>query len=246
MTRFLVALAAVLTLTACAPPSPDVAALDHEFARRSTVRVDVELTVRADDAPAGHTFRQRGVLKLSPSGADGADLVLESSHDGPRSLHSIQTGGHVYYDRPPWSRMPLVVDEVTCDVPSYIGCLVDVLRPGVAEALLAASVSTAPDGAGTVRHSGVITGDRLHQAAGKRLLSLPMSVVPAALSGDAEHSWSMWIGADGLPRRVQASGPMSSVVPEPVSGLFMTVDIRFHDWGGSRTISAPADYIDVG
>lgn len=33
--------------------------------------------------------------------------------------------------------------------------------------------------------------------------------------------------------------------PLPRTPLFMTVDIRFHDWGRSRTISAPAGYTDV-
>ncbi|MEU8251673.1 hypothetical protein [Nonomuraea sp. NPDC048916] len=266
MNRCLVALATVLALTACARPSADVAqiagapatdaaaALDREFARRSTVRVDVELTVRSSDTPEGATFHQSGVLRLSPSGVNEADLVLESPLDvgGSWVLHTIQAGGHVYSDsslnddQPPWSRVPRMATSAACNVPSYIGCLVDVLQPGVAKALLAASVSAAPAdpsaGAGTVRHSGVITSERLNQAAGKDLLALPLTVVPAALRDDRENPWSLWIGSDGLPHRVQASGPLVSVEPEPVDGLSMAVDIRFYEWGGSQTITAPTAY----
>jgi hypothetical protein len=269
MNRCLIALATALALTACVPPSADVArvaqspaadpaaALDREFARRSTVRADVDLTIRASDTPDGVTYHQRGVLRLTPSGVDEADLVRESplEEGGSWVLHTIQTGGHIYSDsslnddQPPWSRIPHTATSAECNVRHYIGCLVDVLQPGVLKVLLAASTSTAQggrlDGVETVRHDGVITREQLNQAAGKDLLALPLSVVPAALLSDQKNPWSLWIGSDGLPRRVQASGPLNSVTPEPVDGLSMAMDIRFHEWGGTQAITAPTAYTDI-
>ncbi|GIH78132.1 hypothetical protein [Planobispora longispora] len=68
---------------------------------------------------------------------------------------------------------------------------------------------------------------------------LPMHVAPATLTYDGKTAWSLWMGADGLPRRVRASGPMVIAVPEGGDALVMELDIRFREWGGAHTITAP-------
>jgi len=257
MTRSLIAVIAMTALlAACTGPSivatDPATALTREFAQRSTVRVDAQLIVRADDDPGGTTYRQQGVVRLSESGVTDSDLFMRvSGSDQSRTLHRIKVGGRTYSNssvagRPPerpWVMSEDDTGDALSHYASYLGGLVDVLRPGVAEALLAAAGMTAPgdrlDGVETVRHQGVITSDRINKAAGKELISYSMDVVPAALLPGTPNPWSLWIGLDGLPRRLQTSGTMVSVVPEPVNGLSMELDIRFLEWGATHAINAP-------
>ncbi|GAA3672615.1 hypothetical protein GCM10022224_041120 [Nonomuraea antimicrobica] len=260
MTKFLIAAVATAALlaavAACTDPSTvatdPATALAREFARHSTVRVDAELIVRADDDPGGTTYRQRGVVRLSVSGVTDSDLFMQVSGSGQSmTRHQIEVGGRTYVNssvaggppQRPWLMSERDAGDALSMYASYLGGLVDVLHPGVAEALLATAGTTAPgdrmDGVETVRHQGAITSNRINQAAGKKLISYPMNVVPAALMPDVPNPWSLWIGSDGLPRRLQTSGEMVSVVPEPVSGLSMQLDLRFLEWGATHPITAP-------
>ncbi|MEV5413982.1 hypothetical protein AB0K60_34765 [Thermopolyspora sp. NPDC052614] len=120
------------------------------------------------------------------------------------------------------------------------GQLINPTEPATLKTLLAAGRSKRPggvvDGSKTTVYSGTVTIARLYKVS--PWLRGALLVKPDAKLARTKLDWRLYVGADGLPRRVVSSWSPAALGAGKAK---LSTDSRFTSWGTKVSIKPPAD-----
>jgi hypothetical protein len=120
------------------------------------------------------------------------------------------------------------------------GQLVNPAEPGTLKTLLATTKSARSgvvvDGVKTTVYRGTVTIGKLHKVSPWLRATLPLQAAPKA--ANTAIDWALYVGKDGLPRRLVTSWSPAAV---GLGSQKLTVDSRFTSWAAKVRVTPPAD-----
>jgi hypothetical protein len=218
-------------------------AIQREIADKAGVTVTTELRTSLAGKELAR-LQQTGTVRLGGSGMVAADVTASVTGAGGKfgdyTLRTVVYDKAVYQQSSAYARF-LPKGKSWVRVPGEEGGIVT----GLINVLDPATLKTMVAKAGSKRPGGTVGGERTTLYQGSTTLPAlsrlggPLTSLTKSLSIKSPDlvPWKLWVGADQLPRRLQATIDLSGV---PLLGdKVLTLDTTLTGWGEQAKISAP-------
>ncbi|MFJ2030299.1 hypothetical protein [Streptosporangium sp. NPDC087985] len=213
-----------------------VAALTARFAAGHGVTI-AEISRTSSGGMLLFAQKRRGVAQFDAAGMTGYDILTASALPGETAtpVRSLAVGGNVYTsggllgeglpDGRKWMRAPGRISDLSPFLTPVLA-----LEPATLKTLLSTSKVKKADAA---LHTGTVTFGALYRASPSYRAHLRGR--PSAQVAAMTVTWRLWLGGDGLPRRL-----VTSWAEPPLSmKVTRTSDVRFASWGTPVNLTAP-------